>query len=107
MNETLNDVQKSVSLQIARDYKDRNENEMVYLMVAGLTEEAGEVSGLVKRTLRNFEKDKSAQNIDRWVEELGDVLWYVTAVASIMDIPLEYIWEQNCKKLEARYGGLN
>ena len=70
-------------------------------------EEAGEVSGLVKRTLRNFEKDKSAQNIDRWVEELGDVLWYVTAVASIMEIPLEYIWEQNCKKLEARYGGLN
>ena len=107
MHETLNDVQKSVSLQIARDYKDRNENEMVYLMVAGLTEEAGEVSGLVKRTLRNFEKDKSAQNIDRWVEELGDVLWYVTAVASIMEIPLEHIWEQNCKKLEARYGGLN
>lgn len=41
----------------------------------GLNEEAGEVAGLAKKeVLRNNRKDD-----ERWLSELGDVLWYLVA----------------------------
>ena len=36
-------------------------------------------------------------------EELGDVLWYVTLMAELMNVPLEYIMQANIEKLERRY----
>ncbi len=37
------------------------------------------------------------------IEELGDVLWYVTLMAELMNVPLEYIMQANIEKLERRY----
>lgn len=68
--------------------------------VCGLTEEAGEVAGLMKReAFRN-----QPQPRERWVEELGDVLWYLAAVCIAKGISLQEVWDENHKKLEARYG---
>ena len=36
------------------------------------------------------------------IEELGDVLWYVTLMAELMNVPLEYIMQANIEKLERR-----
>lgn len=64
----------------------------------GLNEEAGEVAGLAKKeVLRNNRKDD-----ERWLSELGDVLWYLVATIVEKGFTLDEVWEYNCKKLQER-----
>ena len=44
-----------------------------------------------------------ANDTEHLCEELGDVLWYVTLMAELMNVPLEYIMQANIEKLERRY----
>lgn len=101
---TLREVNDEIISQIDRDLGNRNEQELKSIMVAGLAEEAGEVAGLYKRELRNFAKDKARCTTEKYIEELGDVLWYLIGVAYTHGITLEEIWDYNVKKLEERYG---
>jgi len=39
-------------------------------------------------------------------KELGDVLWYVSAIAKSLDIPLSAIAELNIAKLSHRHSGV-
>lgn len=66
----------------------------------GLAEEAGEVAGLATRELWK----QIPQTPDAWLEELGDVLWYLTAAAACQGYTLEDLYNYNVKKLEDRYG---
>nr|DAM75430.1 MAG TPA: NTP-PPase-like protein [Caudoviricetes sp.] len=66
----------------------------------GLAEEAGEVAGLATRELWK----QIPQDPDHWLEELGDVLWYLTAAAACRGYTLEDLYNYNVKKLEDRYG---
>lgn len=68
--------------------------------VCGLTEEAGEVAGLLKREV--FRENEVPR--ERWVEELGDVLWYLIAVAKEQCITLDEIFMYNQTKCSERYG---
>ena len=101
---TLNEIQKSICDQIARDLSSKSDLALQSIMVSGLTEEAGEVAGLFKRELRNLPKDQLRCTREHYVEELGDVLWYLTGVASINGITLQELWDYNVQKLEDRYG---
>ena len=65
----------------------------------GLAGEAGEVCDALKKVVfHDHPLDK-----DKLIEELGDVLWYVAALAATIDVPLEVIARRNAKKLEERY----
>lgn len=103
---TLYEVQKSIQKQLVRDYKGSSLTRLHSILVIGLVEEAGEVAGLMKRQLRKNSTvgDLERSSNEHWIEELGDVLWYLTAIASAHGIPLDTIWEANVKKLEERYG---
>lgn len=103
----LEDVQNSVVAQLRRDYNGKSYEKIVGICMAGLPEEAGEVSGLYKRELRDLPKDRERCTREKYVEELGDVLWYLTAVASLYGISLEEIWFYNTHKLEERYEGIH
>ena len=65
----------------------------------GLVGEAGEVSEPIKKLLRSGIQPSR----DRMVEELGDVLWYVVAVAHDFGLSLEEIATANVAKLAKRY----
>lgn len=70
--------------------------------VMGLNEEAGEVAGLACRECyKNIGMPRY-----KWLEELGDVLWYLTAAAIAKGCTLEELWNYNVEKLEGRYGEL-
>lgn len=101
---TLREVDAEVVSQIEHDLGHKTEADLKSIMIAGLAEEAGEVAGLFKRELRDFEKDRARCTTEKYVEELGDVLWYLAGVAYTHGITLEEIWEYNMKKLEERYG---
>lgn len=65
----------------------------------GLTNEAGEVSGKIKKIFR----DKSGQISDAdkaaLAAELGDVLWYLAQVATEVGLSLDDIAAANIAKL--------
>jgi NTP pyrophosphatase (non-canonical NTP hydrolase) len=65
----------------------------------GLSEEAGEVAGKVKKWLRG-----DTPNLDRdsVKKELGDVLWYVTSLATDLGFSLEEVAIANIVKIKMR-----
>ena len=67
----------------------------------GIVGEAGSVISELKKKLRD---GKSYINFDTNLkEELGDVLWYVSAIASENDMDLGEIAELNLKKVQDRF----
>lgn len=68
--------------------------------VLGLTSEAGEVAGKLKKFIR---EDYGVDDARRLIlDELGDVLWYCAAVASSLNATLEEVASQNLVKLSSR-----
>lgn len=68
----------------------------------GLTGEAGEVADEIKK-LVFYERPLADAERDKLVKELGDVLWYINAIATTLDMTLEDVASRNVEKLEARY----
>jgi NTP pyrophosphatase (non-canonical NTP hydrolase) len=68
----------------------------------GLVNEAGEVAGKIKKTLRDFNGHFNANEKRKIAEEAGDVLWYLAALANDIGYTLEEIAEINVTKLESR-----
>lgn len=67
--------------------------------VAGLSEEAGEVLGLVRKRL--FQQRETST--ERFTEELGDALWCLTVAADTLGISLDAVAQANMEKLERRH----
>ena len=65
----------------------------------GLAGEVGEVTEPVKKNLFHGKP----LDLDKIKAELGDVLWYLTAVADTMGFHLEDIAHHNADKLAKRY----
>lgn len=80
--------------------------------VAGLTEEAGECAGVMKRLHRgdadyqpyagDYVANISAFGRDKLIGEIGDVLWYIAMIADELEISLEDVARKNIAKLKDR-----
>ena len=68
----------------------------------GLAGEAGEVAEKVKKLVRDDEGVVSENKLGDIMKELGDVLWYVSQIASEFDLSLEQVAELNIEKLQDR-----
>ena len=76
------------------------EDKALEYLALGLTSEAGEVAGKVKKKLRG---DKSvSQSGEDLASEIGDCLWYVSELARSLGYTLEEIAQMNIKKLSSR-----
>lgn len=99
---TLNEYQeKAQSFDLTKEDNFRHQKQALF----GLCEEVGELMGKFKRAARgDYGTDGcAAMNMDNDVMlELGDVLWYVAAVAASARWNLEDIASSNIAKLEAR-----
>ena len=72
------------------------EKALEYLAL-GLTSEAGEVAGKVKKLIRDGRGDKESI-----AYEVGDVLWYCAVLASELGVSLNVIMQKNLEKLHGR-----
>lgn len=65
----------------------------------GLCGEAGEVAEKVKKRVRDGTKESFKQDITK---ELGDVLWYISALAGDLGVTLQEVADTNKEKLQDR-----
>lgn len=82
-----------------RTASDEGKRNLVLNGVMGLCGEAGECIDVVKKHMfQGHELDR-----DKLIDEASDCLWYLAAVATGLDIPLEEIARYNVDKLRKRY----
>lgn len=72
-------------------------NARLSYVALGLTGEAGEVAEKIKKVMRDG--TYVPEDITR---ELGDVLYYITQMASLLGVELEEVAHQNMLKLRVR-----
>ncbi|MBN1325777.1 nucleoside triphosphate pyrophosphohydrolase family protein [Candidatus Falkowbacteria bacterium] len=68
----------------------------------GLTGEAGEVSEKIKKLFRDKNGEADEETKKELQKELGDVLWYLSQIATEFDLSLNEIAEKNIEKLFSR-----
>jgi NTP pyrophosphatase (non-canonical NTP hydrolase) len=81
------------------------DNAKVVYPTLGLSGEAGEVAEKVKKNIRKSKFGSFefyGNELDDIAKELGDVLWYVSALASDIGYSLEDIAQINMEKLKSR-----
>jgi len=65
----------------------------------GLTNEAGEVAGKIKKIFRDKGGQINAETRAALQAELGDVLWYLAQICTELDLTLDEVAEHNLSKL--------
>lgn len=92
------------------EYQKKSKNTAIYpkkgknfvYPTLGLVGEAGEVAEKIKRVIRDKKGKISKLEKEEIKKELGDVLWYLTQLASELKISLEDIAQTNLEKLFSR-----
>lgn len=93
----MDEYQESASRTLAHDRE--GPTLTLAIMGLGVAGEAGEVADLIKKHVgHGHELDEQ-----QLIKELGDVLWYVAAIASLVDVKLSRVAAGNIAKLKARY----
>ena len=95
---TFNDYQKESRKTAV--YPDLDNN-YIYPTL-GLSGEAGEVSEKIKKIIRDKGGIISDEDKKEIAKELGDVLWYISQIASELDLELDLVAKQNIDKLLSR-----
>lgn len=94
----MNEYQE-LTLKTSRGRTSKNE---LYHLVLGLVGEAGEVSEIFKKLIRDNSSDENLIDRTRLKKELGDVLWYIAVLADYLELELEDIASSNIAKLADR-----
>ncbi len=78
--------------------KEDNPEKEIMTWGLGISGEAGDVAGCIKKTYSHGNDQKSGIR-----ENLGDTLWYIAAICNFYDWNLEDIFNENMEKLKKRY----
>ena len=73
--------------------------EQLFNFTLGLVGEAGEFANKLKKELYHGHPTE----VKEYIEELGDVLWYVAMLAHTFNRTLSSVAEENIAKLDRRY----
>ncbi len=82
---------------ILKTYNPEMKDNVLYCMI-GLAGEAGEICNMAQKRARGDDGDQR----QKLIEEMGGVLYYLTALALHLDVTLEEVREINGKKLLSR-----
>ena len=92
----LNEYQR-LAMRTEATYK--NQEDRLLNGVMGLNGASGETIDIVKK----YKYQGHELNIDKLIEELGDVLWYAAETADSVGIPLDIVAQRNIDKLKERF----
>lgn len=68
----------------------------------GVASEAGEIAGKAKKIIRDRNGKLDSEYKGELAKEIGDVLWYLSELASELNLSLSDIAKDNIKKLADR-----
>lgn len=71
-------------------------------MVLGLVGESGEIAEKFKKWMRDGNMQTDLIDRSDITKELGDVLWYIAALADVLGISMDEIAQTNLSKLQSR-----
>jgi NTP pyrophosphatase (non-canonical NTP hydrolase) len=95
----FDDFERSVSRTMPSIYSPEELEKLIFNFTLGLCGETGEFADEIKKQyFHGHQKNK-----ERLLLELGDLLWYLTALSMMLGSGLEEVTELNKKKLEQRY----
>lgn len=94
-----------------QDYQEKSRKTALYpnigknfvYPVIGLAGETGEVSEKIKKVIRDKNGVIDDDTREAIKKELGDVLWYVSQLATELGLSLDDIAENNIEKLYSRF----
>ncbi len=69
----------------------------LYYTLFGLCSEVGELHSKIKKVIRGDKKEEHF--LDNVEGELGDILWYISAICTEIGIELDFVAKKNLKKL--------
>jgi NTP pyrophosphatase (non-canonical NTP hydrolase) len=94
----FNTYQKNAEKTINKEIT--SSRELILNACLGLAGEAGEVIDHVKKwAYQGHELSK-----EKIIDELGDVLWYMSEMCTALDIKFAQVSNYNTRKLKRRYG---
>ena len=96
---TINAYQKEA--HTTADYLGMHDGDYRY-PVMGLAEEAGEVSGKFAKAVRDNNGVIDEERKTAIKKELGDVLWFVAEISTLLGFTLEEVMQGNLDKLASR-----
>lgn len=70
--------------------------------VMGLAEEAGELVGKFAKAIRDCKGEVDDERKREIIKELGDCLWFVSEIATLLNVSLEEVMQKNIDKLTSR-----
>jgi NTP pyrophosphatase (non-canonical NTP hydrolase) len=80
--------------------KDPTEHQLLMLnMALGIAGEGGEIADIVKKWFFH----RHELDIEHLMKELGDLQWYLAGLATLLDLLLSDVMDENIKKLRKRY----
>jgi NTP pyrophosphatase (non-canonical NTP hydrolase) len=98
----INKGETQVAANVKSILEDTDLNSNPYYAILGLVGEAGELANKIKKVMRD-KKGEITPDIDAALkDELGDVLWYIAALATEMKWDLSAIAQANLDKLFSR-----
>lgn len=100
---TFDEYQKQAITTDLFDSKMTSANDPAFVAkLLGLVGEAGEVAEKFKKIIRDKAGKISEVDKKDITKELGDVLWYVSALAYYLEVPLQDVADGNLEKLLSR-----
>jgi NTP pyrophosphatase (non-canonical NTP hydrolase) len=95
-------MQLSEYQRLSRSTAQYPRNEALTYPALGLAGEAGEFADHAKKVIRDDGGEVTAGRRQAMAKELGDVLWYVSQLASELGLDLDEIAQGNLDKLRSR-----
>ena len=78
------------------------EDKKITYPILGLVSEAGEVADKYKKIIRDKNGQMTDEDRTEMLKEIGDVLWYLAAVCTDINMPLHQAALMNIQKLNSR-----
>ena len=79
-----------------------NKGNNIFYPTLGLVGEAGEIANKVKKIMRDCNGKMTPKMKQDLKNEVGDVLWYIAALCTELDVSMEEIAFYNLEKLKKR-----
>ncbi len=79
----------------------QEEHKLMYVAL-GIAGESGEIAEKIKKLIRNNDGKLTDEYRDSLKNEIGDVLWYLSQLSRLLDLPFSEAARANVQKIQDR-----